>query len=85
MYYEIQYYLIGNIVRDIKLTFNNKEYMVNNFYSYRMELNLFQSFGKTIYTENFSIIIATNFDNLMSVASLVEIRSSLYLRIFGLT
>ena len=29
MYYEIQYYCIGNIVRDRKLTFNNKEYMVN--------------------------------------------------------
>ena len=29
MYYEIQYYCIGNIVCDRKLTFNNKEYMIN--------------------------------------------------------
>ena len=83
MYYEIQYYCIWNIVCDRKLTFNNKEYMINLHIDWKN--NLFQSFGKTIYTENFSIIIATNFDNLMSVGSLEEEKSSLYLRIFGLT
>ena len=63
------------------MTFNNKEYMVN----LHIDWNIIKLFGKTIYTENFSIIIATNFDNLMSVASLVEVKSSLYLLIFGLT
>ena len=38
---------------------------------------LHRSFGKTTYTENFPKIIATN-DILMSVASLVEVKSSLY-------
>ena len=83
MYYEIQYYSIGNIVRDRKLTFNNKEYMVNLHIDWN--IIYFNHLEKTIYIENFSIIIATNFDNLMSVASLVEVKSSLYLRIFGLT
>ena len=42
---------------------------------------------KTIYTENFSIILAIHFNNLLSVASYVEEKSSLYMyfRIFGLT
>ena len=68
----------NNIVYNKKLTLNNKTYTINVH-------NLFQSFGKTIYTENFSIMIATNFDSLMSVASLVEVKSFIYLRIFGLT
>ena len=29
VYYEIQYYCIGNIVHDRKLIFNNKKYMIN--------------------------------------------------------
>ena len=29
MYYKIQYFCIGNIVHDRKLTLNNKEYMMN--------------------------------------------------------
>ena len=82
MYYEIQNYCIGNIVHDRKLTFNNKEYMINLhinwniIYFNHLEINLHRKL---------SIIVATIFDNLMSVASLVEIhvKSFLYLRIFG--
>ena len=80
--FSIHYYCIGNIGQDKKLTFNNKEYMTNLHIN--LNIHLFQSSWKTLCTENFSIIIATNFDNLMSVASLFEIKSSLYLRIFGL-
>ena len=29
MHYEIKYYCIWNTVHDRKLTFNNKEYMIN--------------------------------------------------------
>ena len=70
----MQYYCIGNIVHDRKLALNNKEYMINLnivwniIYFNHLEHKFFQSFGKTINTEKFSIIIATNFDNLMSVA-----------------
>ena len=39
----------------------------------KSEYILFRSFGKTIYEENFSIIIPTSFDKLMSVVSLVKI------------
>ena len=83
MYYEIQYYCIGNIVRDRNLTFNNKEYMVNLHIDWN--IIYFYHLEKTIYTENFSIMIATNFNNLMSVVSLVGEKSSLCLRIFCLT
>ena len=51
---------------------------VYNVSSYKSEHNLFQSFGKPTYIENLSIISLTKFDSLMSVASLVEVKSSLY-------
>ena len=62
---------------------NNKEYMINLHINWN--IICFIHLEKTIHTENFSIIIATNSDNLMSVASLVEVKSSLDLRIFDLT
>ena len=83
MYYEIQYYCIGNIVCDRKLTFNNKEYMINLHIDWN--IIYFNHLEKQSTQKTFQDIIATNFDNLMSVVSLVEVKSSLYLRIFGLT
>ena len=62
------------IVLGIKLTFNKQEYMINLHINWK---KIFQSFGKAIYTETFSIMITTNFDKLMSVTSFVEVKSSL--------
>ena len=57
------------------LTLNHRS--GNIFCSYHLEK---QSTQKT-----FSMIIPTKLDSLMSVASLIEVKSSIYLHICGLT
>ena len=62
LYYEIQYYCIENIVHDRNLSFNNKEYIIN----LHINCNIisFNHLEKQNTQKTFTIMIATNFDNL---------------------
>ena len=75
--------ILGNIINDRKLTFTNSGYI--DYLHISLEHNLFRSVGKTIWTENCSIIFATNFESLIGVALLVDVKNFLSLCVFGLT
>ena len=63
---------------DRTLTFTNSGY--NILLLYKREYFLFRSFWKKkIGKEKFSVIIPTNYESLMSVVSLVQVKSSIYL------